>query len=144
MTGTVDGVEVTGSPWDVGINDNDGQWYFRDYDMPVTETRCPSEEQAQAFCQAPCDTYCTTNAFTENTGTEVFATGSTVSSCDSEAAGVNDYLSDTIAKATAFFEGARDTLSAKDPYAPAVCYGARPRYNPHRPQWSARSERCGL
>ena len=133
MTRTVDGQELTGLPWDVGINSNEGQWMFRDPDMPPTETRCPREEEAQAFCQAPCDTFCTENAYTTVNNADVYAMGSTVSSCESAAAEFDEDFASAMAKVTAFFAGARDTLSAKDPLAPAVCDRARPRYNPYRP-----------
>ena len=144
MTRTVDvdgtEQEVTGLPWEVGINSNEGQWMFKDCDRDrqscsnlVTETRCPPDEEAQAFCQAPCDTYCTENAYTTVNNADVYAMGSTVSSCDGRARHEADYFASTMAKATAFFAGARDTLSAKGPLAPAVCDRARPRYNPYRP-----------
>ena len=159
MTRTVDvdgtEQEVTGLPWEVGINSNEGEWMFLCPDTKVqcsnvagptpllhdAETRCPREEEAQAFCQAPCDTFCTENAFTTLNNEDVmpmehnriYAMGSTVSSCDSRAARFDEDFTSTMAKATAFFEGARDTLSAKGPLATAVCDRARPRYNPYRP-----------
>ena len=149
MTRTVDvdgtEQEVTGLPWEVGINSNRGEWSFRcegtdenggfRCENPATETRtrCLVEEEAQAFCQAPCDTFCTENAYTTVNNADVYAMGSTVSSCESAAADFDEDFASTMAKATALFAGARDTLSAKGPLATAVCDRARPRYNPYRP-----------
>jgi hypothetical protein len=110
----------TGSPRDVGF---DQDFSFDSYQSVTTEERCPPEDEVVAFCQGPCDNYCTTNAYIHedgrwhlgewHLGEKMYATSSVVRSCETEANRCHEAVEAAAAGAAAFFAGAKDALSEK-------------------------------